>query len=129
MAGNGEVAGVGARAAVPGACSTVGIGMTRVFALLGKRWTGLVVAVLMEGPVHFSDLRRAIPGISERMLSDRLTELGGAGLVVREVDAGPPLRVAYRLTEAGEALQPALRELGDWAERYLGVPEGKGCSE
>nr|WP_223206415.1 helix-turn-helix domain-containing protein [Streptomyces xanthii] len=103
--------------------------MTRVFALLGKRWTGLVVAVLMEGPVHFSDLRRAIPGISERMLSDRLTELGGAGLVVREVDAGPPLRVAYRLTEAGEALQPALRELGDWAERYLGVPEGKGCSE
>ncbi|MFI7005811.1 winged helix-turn-helix transcriptional regulator [Streptomyces sp. NPDC050145] len=129
MAGNGEVAGAEARAAVPGSCSTVGIGMTRVFALLGKRWTGLVVAVLMEGPVHFSDLRRAIPGISERMLSDRLTELGAAGLVLREVDAGPPLRVAYRLTEAGEALQPALRELGDWAERYLGVPEGKACSE
>ncbi|MGW1275247.1 winged helix-turn-helix transcriptional regulator, partial [Streptomyces sp. NPDC002491] len=54
----------------------------------------------MERPVHFADLRRAIPGISERMLSDRLTELGVAGLVVREVDAGPPLRVAYRLTEA-----------------------------
>ncbi|WP_237536353.1 helix-turn-helix domain-containing protein [Streptomyces sp. SID5785] len=102
--------------------------MTRVFALLGKRWTGLVVAVLMQGPVHFSDLRRAIPGISERMLSDRLTELGAAGLVVREVDAGPPLRVAYRLTDAGLALDPALRELGAWSEKYLGVPEG-ACTE
>ena len=119
MSDNGEVVGTGARAAVPGPCSTVGVGMTRVFALLGKRWTGLVVAVLMDGPGHFSDLRRAIPGISERMLSDRLTELGAAGLVLREVDAGPPLRVAYRLTEAGEALEPALSALGRWAGKYL----------
>lgn len=85
-------------------CKPVDGGLTRVFVLLGKRWTGLIVAVLMERPVHFSDLCRAIPGISERMLSDRLSELGAAGLVVREVDAGPPLRVAYRLTEAGVAL-------------------------
>jgi DNA-binding HxlR family transcriptional regulator len=136
MAGDGEVTrqagtGTGARAGrqaeAAGPCSTVGGGMTRVFALLGKRWTGLVVAVLMEQPVHFSDLRRAIPGISERMLSDRLTELGAAGLVLREVDPGPPLRVSYRLTEAGLALEPALRELGEWAERYLGVPEGEAC--
>lgn len=126
MAGNEEVTGAGARAVRPGACSQVGIGMTRVFALLGKRWTGLVVAVLMEGPAHFSDLRRAIPGISERMLSDRLTELGAAGLVVREVDPGPPLRVCYGLTEAGEALRPALTELGEWAGKHLGAPEG-GC--
>ncbi|MEV3852785.1 helix-turn-helix domain-containing protein [Streptomyces sp. NPDC050095] len=102
--------------------------MTRVFGLLGKRWTGLVVAVLMQGPVHFSDLRRAIPGISERMLSDRLTELGAAGLVLREVDAGPPLRVSYRLTTAGSALQPSLQELGAWAEKYLGA-EGGTCPE
>jgi DNA-binding HxlR family transcriptional regulator len=104
-------------------CKTVDGGITRVFVLLGKRWTGLIVAVLMERPVHFTDLRRAIPGISERMLSDRLTELGAAGLVVREVDAGPPLRVAYRLTEAGAALGPALAELREWAERYL--PEAR----
>jgi DNA-binding HxlR family transcriptional regulator len=100
--------------------------MTRVFALLGKRWTGLVVSVLMQHPVHFADLRRAIPGISERMLSDRLTELGAAGLVVREVNEGPPLRVSYRLTEAGAALEPALKELGSWAETYL--PESGPCS-
>jgi DNA-binding HxlR family transcriptional regulator len=101
------------------ACTKVDDVMTRVFSLLGKRWSGLVIAVLMMGPVHFADLRRAIPGISERMLSDRLTELGAVGLVVREVTEGPPLRVSYRLTEAGTALGPALRELGRWADKYL----------
>ncbi|GAA4994918.1 winged helix-turn-helix transcriptional regulator [Streptomyces siamensis] len=110
-----------------GPCQKVDDGMARVFHLLGKRWTGLVVAVLLQRPVHFTELRRAIPGISERMLSDRLTELGAAGLVVREVDEGPPLRVSYRLTEAGAALEPALKELGAWAERYL--PEEGPCPE
>ncbi|MDX6362545.1 winged helix-turn-helix transcriptional regulator [Streptomyces sp. NPDC058274] len=102
-----------------GPCQKVDDGMARVFELFGKRWTGLIVAVLLQHPVHFADLRRAIPGISERMLSDRLTELGAAGLVVREVDEGPPLRVSYRLTEAGAALEPALKELGAWAEAHL----------
>jgi len=100
-------------------CRRVDDGITRVFEVLGKRWTGPIVAVLLSAPVHFADLRRAIPGISERMLSDRLTELAGVGVVVREVDGGPPLRVSYRLTEAGSALEPALAELGAWAEKYL----------
>jgi DNA-binding HxlR family transcriptional regulator len=107
------------------ACKSVDEGMTRVFTLFGKRWTGLIVATLMQGPVYFADLRRAIPGISERMLSDRLTELSEAGLVLREVDAGPPLRVAYRLTEAGAAMEPALIELGRWASAHL--PGDSGC--
>ncbi|MFJ3231036.1 winged helix-turn-helix transcriptional regulator [Streptomyces sp. NPDC086787] len=106
-------------------CTTVDRGITRVFGLLGKRWTGPIVFVLLGGPAYFADARRAIPGISERMLSDRLTELGAAGLVVREVDEGPPLRVAYRLTAAGAALEPALRELAVWAEEHL--PEAKGA--
>ncbi|MER7756531.1 helix-turn-helix domain-containing protein [Kitasatospora sp. NPDC097643] len=102
------------------ACFSVELALTRVFGLLGKRWTGLVVGVLNHGgPAYFSELRRAIPGISERMLSDRLTELADAGLVLREVDAGPPLRVSYRLTEAGLALRPALTELAVWADRHL----------
>ncbi|MEU8826081.1 helix-turn-helix domain-containing protein [Streptomyces sp. NPDC048636] len=108
-------------------CKQVDSSMTRVFELFGKRWTGLIVAVLTEQQAYFADLRRAIPGISERMLSDRLTELSTAGLVVREVDAGPPLRVSYRLTDAGRALEPALKELSRWAEGYL--PEGGGCPE
>ncbi|GAA3362307.1 hypothetical protein GCM10017744_052500 [Streptomyces antimycoticus] len=62
------------------------------------------------------------------MLSDRLTELSTAGLVVREVDAGPPLRVAYRLTDAGKALEPALKELSRWAESHL-PSGGDNCPE
>jgi DNA-binding HxlR family transcriptional regulator len=110
------------------ACAQVDRGITRVFQLLGKRWSGPIVAVLLEQPLNFADLRRAIPGISERMLSDRLGELGAAGLVVREVEEGPPLRVSYRLTGSGAALKPALTELGEWAKEHL--PEGErpfGC--
>ncbi|MEE4597180.1 helix-turn-helix domain-containing protein [Streptomyces sp. DSM 41524] len=111
-----------------GPCQKVADAMACVFLLLGKRWTGLVVAVLLQRPVRFAELRRAIPGISERMLSERLTELGARGLVVREVDAGPPLRVSYRLTEPGAALESAFKELGAWAECYLpqkgAVPRG-----
>ncbi|WP_103532169.1 helix-turn-helix domain-containing protein [Streptomyces sp. SM11] len=113
------------------ACRRVDGGISRVFELFGKRWTGPIVSVLLQRPVHFAELRRAIPGISERMLSDRLTELGAAGLVIREVDEGPPLRVAYRLTEAGAAMEPALNELGQWADTYLarddGTGSGTGC--
>lgn len=101
--------------------------LTRVFELFGKRWTGLIVAVLTQRPAYFAEIRRAIPRISERMLSDRLTELVDAGLVVREVDPGPPLRVSYGLTEAGLAIRPALSELSKWAETYL--PDDGPCTE
>ncbi|ELS54699.1 winged helix-turn-helix transcriptional regulator [Streptomyces viridochromogenes] len=110
------------------ACKRVDGGISRVFQLLGKRWTGPIVSVLVTGPAYFVSLRRAIPGISERMLSDRLTELAAAGLVEREVHEGPPLRVVYRLTEAGAALEPALDELGEWAKKYLPDDERpEGC--
>ena len=109
------------------ACKQVDDGITRVFQLLGKRWTGPIVAVLIEQSANFAALRRAIPGLSERMLSDRLTELGAAGLVVREVDEGPPLRVCYRLTESGAALEPALKELGEWAKVHL--PDSRSCAQ
>ncbi|MEU9386351.1 helix-turn-helix domain-containing protein, partial [Streptomyces sp. NPDC048279] len=75
-------------------CRAVDGGITHVFEVLGKRWNGPILSVLLGQPAHFASLRRAIPGISERMLSDRLAELGIAGLVVREVDEGPPLRVS-----------------------------------
>ncbi|MFG2939739.1 winged helix-turn-helix transcriptional regulator [Streptomyces sp. NPDC048282] len=103
----------------PEQCKAVDTGITRVFQVLGKRWNGPILSVLMDQPTHFANLRRAIPGISERMLSDRLTELGAAGLLVREVDEGPPLRVSYRLTAAGAALEPSLKELGQWAAQHL----------
>jgi DNA-binding HxlR family transcriptional regulator len=111
-------------------CLGADAAVERVFKLFGKRWTGIVVASLMAGPVYFSDLRRTVPGISERMLSDRLTELQAAGLVVREVHAGPPLRVAYHLTDAGHALRPSLEELRRWAQAHLPADAGScggGC--
>jgi DNA-binding HxlR family transcriptional regulator len=105
-------------------CTGAGSAVQRVFGLLGKRWTGMLLAALMGGPIHFVDFRRVVPGISERMLSDRLAELVASGMVVRDVDSGPPLRVRYGLTATGEALRPALVELGRWAEEHL--PDGEG---
>jgi DNA-binding HxlR family transcriptional regulator len=93
--------------------------LTRVFALLGKRWTGLIVGVLLDRPARFAEIARAIPGITEGMLSTRLTELREAHLVEREVVGGPPLATVYRLTEEGEALESSLTSLAAWAERYL----------
>ncbi|TDC09407.1 transcriptional regulator [Streptomyces sp. 8K308] len=100
-------------------CTEPDTAVQRVFNLLGKRWTGVVIAALMAGPGHFTDLRRAVPGISERMLSDRLSELVAMGLLTREVQEGPPLRVTYQLTQSGLELRPALLELTRWAETHL----------
>ncbi|MFD7057319.1 winged helix-turn-helix transcriptional regulator [Streptomyces mirabilis] len=109
----------------PEQCRVVDDGITRVFHVLGKRWNGPILSVLMDRPARFASLRRAIPGISERVLSGRLAELAAAGLVVREVDEGPPLRVSYRLTHKGAALEPSLKELGDWSKQHM--PDEPGC--
>jgi DNA-binding HxlR family transcriptional regulator len=93
--------------------------LIKVFSLLGKRWSGRILAALMEGPVRFADLRRAVSGISESMLSQRLGELIDEGLVRREIIEGPPLGSAYRLTESGMALRPALQELIRWSGTHL----------
>jgi DNA-binding HxlR family transcriptional regulator len=93
--------------------------LTGVFTLLGKRWTGVIVGVLLERPARFAEMARAIPGITEGMLSTRLAELKDAGLVEREVLDGPPVATVYRLTPRGEALRPALEALGEWAEAHL----------
>jgi DNA-binding HxlR family transcriptional regulator len=93
--------------------------LTQAFTLLGKRWSGVILGLLLQGPARFAVLARTIPGISERMLSDRLNELVRAGLIDRTVLDGPPLGVLYQLTESGRALGPGLLRLGDWAERYM----------
>src|SRR2546422_11491478 len=96
--------------------------LSRVFALLGKRWSGVILGLLLQGPARFAVLARTIPGISERMLSDRLNELARAGLVDRTVLDGPPLGLVYRLTESGRPIGPGLLRLGEWAERYTAPP-------
>jgi DNA-binding HxlR family transcriptional regulator len=102
-----------------GACLRSDAALVRAFDLLGKRWTGVVLGTLSGGPAGFRALARAVDGISDSMLSDRLSELGGAGLVTRTVTEGPPLSVAYALTDAGRALLPALGQITRWAEEHL----------
>jgi DNA-binding HxlR family transcriptional regulator len=93
--------------------------LTRVFGLLGKRWTGVIIGALCNGPARFAEIARAVPGITEGMLSGRLQELQEAGIVEREVLEGPPLATVYRLTERGTSLEPALMALARWAESHL----------
>ncbi len=93
--------------------------LARAFGFLGKRWNGVILATLLSGPAGFSELRRAVHGISDSVLADRLAELGRTGLVERSVEAGPPVAVSYRLTPAGLALLPVLRELTAWAQANL----------
>jgi DNA-binding HxlR family transcriptional regulator len=93
--------------------------LARAFGFLGKRWNGVILATLTTAPAGFSVLRRAVHGISDSVLSERLAELAGAGLLQRSVDEGPPISVDYRLTPAGLALLPALRELTTWAQENL----------
>jgi DNA-binding HxlR family transcriptional regulator len=100
----------------PRACDAA---LTRAFGFLGKRWNGVIIGTLANSPAGFSDLKRAVAGISDSVLSERLAELGGAGLVQRSVDEGPPIAVDYRLTPAGQALLPALLELTTWAKDNL----------
>jgi DNA-binding HxlR family transcriptional regulator len=87
--------------------------------VLGKRWNGVLIGTLAEGPAGFAELTRAIPGISESVLSDRLNELVRLGVVSRTVREGPPLGVRYQLTSCGEALVPVLRDLTRWADQNL----------
>ena len=101
---------------VPAACDAA---LVRAFGFLGKRWNGLILGVLAQGPASFSGLRRALGGISDSVLSDRLGELARAGLVDRAVTEGPPLGVQYALTDSGAALAPVLDALARWAEQSL----------
>jgi len=100
-------------------CSAANAALTRAFGFLGKRWNGVLLGTLTGGPMGFAELKRAVEGISDSMLSERLAELAAAGLVVRQVDAGPPVAVHYELTESGQALLPALQALTTWAEDNL----------
>jgi DNA-binding HxlR family transcriptional regulator len=96
--------------------------------LVGRRWTGAILRVLMDGPFRFSQIGQAVPELSDRLLSERMKELEARGIVERTVIPGPPLRVEYSLSKMGRELEPALSELQRWAARWLG-PEGAPVSQ
>jgi DNA-binding HxlR family transcriptional regulator len=112
-------------AADAGACRRADAALARAFAFLGRPWNAVLLGALSAGPAGFRELAREIDGISDSMLSDRLTGLAATGLIRRIAHEGPPVSVAYELTERGRALIPALGQISAWAEQHL--PEGGSC--
>lgn len=93
--------------------------------LLGKRWTGLILDTMLEGPQRFCEMTATVEGLSDRVLSDRLRELEGEGVVERVVYPQIPVRVEYRLTEKGRDLRPVVQAIHDWAEKWIPQPEAQ----
>lgn len=75
--------------------------------------------MLLAGPQRFNELLNAIPGLSDRLLAERLRELEAAGIVDRDVRAGSPVQVVYTLTPCGRELEGPLDAIGHWAERWI----------
>ncbi|WP_126428018.1 winged helix-turn-helix transcriptional regulator [Brevibacillus marinus] len=86
--------------------------------LIGKRWTGLIMRVLMGGPKRFKDIKEQIPEMSDRMLTERMRELESCNIVVRRVYPETPVRIEYELTEKGKDLKAVVDAIGDWAARW-----------
>lgn len=91
--------------------------------LLGKRWTGLLLNALLEGPRRFCELTSLVEGLSDRVLSDRLRELETENIVQRIVYPQIPVRVEYQLTEKGRALKPVVDAIHAWAQEWIPLPE------
>ena len=89
--------------------------------LIGGKWKGLVLYHLLQGTMRFSEIRRKLPSVTQRMLTRQLRELEAAGLILRTVHAEVPPRVEYSLTARGETLRPVILALRDWGRSYLGT--------
>jgi len=94
----------------------------RASELIGRRWTGAIIFVLMKSRCRFATLRDAIPDITDRMLSERLQELEEEGIVERTVVPETPVRVEYSLTKKGRELASAIKAITDWAHDWIEVP-------
>lgn len=93
--------------------------------LIGARWTGAIIRAMLTGMARFSELSEAIPGLSDRMLSERLKELEAEGIVLREVTPSTPVRVTYHLTDKGRALGAVMESVSVWAGEWLQAPAAR----
>lgn len=105
-------------------CTASSAALARAFRFLGKRWNAVVLGHLSHGSAGFRELSRAIGGISDSVLADRLTDLCAGGLISRTVEGGPPVTVSYALTDRGLALMPALDQIALWADENLPAEAG-----
>jgi DNA-binding HxlR family transcriptional regulator len=92
--------------------------------LIGRRWTGAILRAMFSGATRFHQLLDAVPGLSDRLLSERLKELEAEGIIARTVHPGPPSRIEYSLTERGRDLEEAVRAISRWADRWLPAQTG-----
>ncbi|BAB04227.1 helix-turn-helix domain-containing protein [Halalkalibacterium halodurans] len=86
--------------------------------LLGKKWTGLIIRVLLAGPKRFKDIKAQIPGMSDRILTERMKELEQLEVVIRHVYPEKPVRIEYELTEKGKDLTPVIEAIQQWGEKW-----------
>jgi len=100
---------------VPELCSN----FHRASELIGRRWSGAIIYVLLKARCRFATLREAIPDITDRMLSDRLQELEAEGIVERTVVPSTPIRVEYSLTRKGRALSIPVNAITEWAHKWI----------
>src|SRR5947207_15882328 len=91
----------------------------RASELIGRRWTGAIIFVLLKARCRFATLRDAIPDITDRMLSERLQELEQEAIVERTVVPDTPVRVEYALTRKGRALASAFDAIAEWAHKWV----------
>jgi DNA-binding HxlR family transcriptional regulator len=101
----------------------------RASELIGRRWTGAIIFVLIKTRCRFATLRDAIPDITDRMLSERLQELEEEGIVERTVVPETPVRVEYALTRKGRELGSPIKAITDWAHDWIEVPAPAGKSK
>jgi DNA-binding HxlR family transcriptional regulator len=88
--------------------------------IIGKKWTGLIIRVLMGGPKRFKDVKQQIPDMSDRMLTERMKELESLGIIERKVYPETPVRIEYHLTEKGASLEEVIKAIQNWSEDWVG---------
>jgi DNA-binding HxlR family transcriptional regulator len=98
--------------------------------LIGRRWTGAILRALFSGTTRFSDIAHAVPGLSDRLLAERLRELEAEGIVTRTVIPAMPVRVEYHLTEKGRALDEVFCAIAGWADAWIDAADAaSACAE
>jgi DNA-binding HxlR family transcriptional regulator len=91
--------------------------------LVGRRWSGAILLAAARGASRYSEFLGAIPGLSDKLLAQRLQELEEAKILAREVVATKPVQTRYALTERGAQLAAAVQPLVDWGQRWIDIPE------
>lgn len=87
--------------------------------ILGKKWTGLIIRVMLGGPKRFKEIKEQIPEMSDKMLTDRMKELESQNIIKRTVYPEMPVRIEYELTPKGRELQPVIESIQNWGEHWM----------